>query len=191
MEEQDAQVDLLRGCSQHARDDRAATTSSTARPRPLRRARAGRAREPVQRRDGTYRGPSTQQGYSPFTTWTRGLAWAMLGFAEQLEFLATLPAADDRGVAATHVACLLEAARATCDFYIDIAAAPTACPYWDTGAPGLAALGDWGNRARRSVQRSRAGRQLRRRDRGAGPAAARRIPGSPRRGAARGTGRPG
>ena len=32
--------------------------------------------------NGTYRGPSSQQGYSPFSTWTRGLAWAMLGFAE-------------------------------------------------------------------------------------------------------------
>ena len=42
--------------------------------------------------NGTYRGPSTQQGYSPFSTWTRGLAWAMLGFAEQLEFLSTVPA---------------------------------------------------------------------------------------------------
>ena len=40
---------------------------------------------------GTYRGPSTQQGYSPFSTWTRGLAWAMLGFAEQIEFLDALP----------------------------------------------------------------------------------------------------
>ena len=42
--------------------------------------------------NGTYRGPSTQQGYSPFSTWTRGLAWAMLGFAEELEFLSTVPA---------------------------------------------------------------------------------------------------
>ena len=26
---------------------------------------------------GAFRCPSSQQGYSPFTTWTRGLAWAM------------------------------------------------------------------------------------------------------------------
>ncbi len=37
--------------------------------------------------DGSYRCPSSQQGYSPFSTWTRGLAWAVLGFAEQLEFM--------------------------------------------------------------------------------------------------------
>ena len=37
--------------------------------------------------DGSYRCPGTQQGYSPFSTWTRGLAWAILGFAEELEFL--------------------------------------------------------------------------------------------------------
>ena len=37
--------------------------------------------------DGNYRCPGTQQGYSPFSTWTRGLAWAILGFAEELEFL--------------------------------------------------------------------------------------------------------
>jgi len=40
--------------------------------------------------DGQYRCPSTQQGYSPFTTWTRGLAWVMCGYAEQLEHLAAL-----------------------------------------------------------------------------------------------------
>jgi hypothetical protein len=40
--------------------------------------------------DGSYRCPSTQQGYSPFSTWTRGLAWGMLAFAEQLEFLENL-----------------------------------------------------------------------------------------------------
>src|SRR5690606_13895099 len=44
--------------------------------------------------DGRYRCPSTQQGYSPFSTWTRGLAWIVLGYAEQLEFLATLDDAE-------------------------------------------------------------------------------------------------
>src|SRR5579871_6751844 len=44
--------------------------------------------------DGNYRCPNSQQGYSPFSTWTRGLAWAMCGFAEQLEFVATVPEGD-------------------------------------------------------------------------------------------------
>src|SRR5687767_6773163 len=92
--------------------------------------------------NGTYRGPSTQQGYSPFSTWTRGLAWAMLGFAEQLEFLETIDPAE-----LAQIDPLYEAAVATCDFYIDHAAAADGVPYWDTGAPGLAALGDWGSRA--------------------------------------------
>jgi unsaturated chondroitin disaccharide hydrolase len=94
---------------------------------------------------GTYRGPNSQQGYSPFTTWTRGLAWAMLGFAEQLEFLATVADEDlaVHGGREAVVAWMREAACATCDFYIDEAAAADGVPYWDTGAPGLAALGDW------------------------------------------------
>jgi hypothetical protein len=99
--------------------------------------------------NGTYRGPSTQQGYSPFSTWTRGLAWAMLGFAEQLEFIETLPdaalgAAGDRASIETM---LLDAALATSDFYIDHAAAADGIPYWDTGAPGLAAVEGWSDRA--------------------------------------------
>src|SRR5438067_6034146 len=40
---------------------------------------------------------------------------------------------------------MLEAARATADYYITVAAAD-GVPYWDTGAPGLADLGDWGAR---------------------------------------------
>ena len=97
--------------------------------------------------NGSYRGPSSQQGFSPFTTWTRGLAWAMLGFAEQLEFLETVPGewAANEGREAIET-WMLEAARATCDFYIDHAACADGIPYWDTGAPGLAALGDWAER---------------------------------------------
>jgi len=86
--------------------------------------------------DGRYRCPSTQQGYTPFSTWTRGLAWVMLGAAEQLETLAQ--AGGDAALEAT----LLRMARATCDFYIDNTALD-GVPYWDTGAPGLAQLGDW------------------------------------------------
>ena len=44
--------------------------------------------------DGRFRCPNSQQGYSGFTTWTRGLAWAMVGFPEQLEFLETVSDAD-------------------------------------------------------------------------------------------------
>jgi unsaturated chondroitin disaccharide hydrolase len=97
--------------------------------------------------NGSYRGPSTQQGFSPFTTWTRGLAWAMLGFAEQLEFLETVPGewTPNEGREAIE-AWMLDAARATCDFYIDHAACADGIPYWDTGAPGLAALADWAER---------------------------------------------
>lgn len=94
--------------------------------------------------DGRYRCPSTQQGYSPFSTWTRGLAWIMLGFAEQLEFLDALPEGDlePHGGRASLDAMMLKAARATCDFYID--QTPTdGVPYWDAGAPGLVLLGDY------------------------------------------------
>ena len=45
------------------------------------------------RNDGQFRCPSSQQGYSPFTTWTRGAAWIICGYAEQLEFLDEIGAA--------------------------------------------------------------------------------------------------
>ena len=98
-------------------------------------------------KDGNFRCPNSQQGYSGFTTWTRGLAWAMCGFAEELEWLATRPDVelDLFGGRAFIEAYMLKAATATCDFYIDHT--PTdGIPYWDTGAPDLYQLGDYLNR---------------------------------------------
>ncbi len=91
--------------------------------------------------DGAYRCPSTQQGYSPFSTWTRGLAWILLGFAEQLECLSALDDADLKpyGGRTKLKRMMLDAARATADFYIANTASD-GIPYWDTGAPGLAQM---------------------------------------------------
>ncbi|MDP3176380.1 MAG: hypothetical protein Q8M76_00665, partial [Spirochaetaceae bacterium] len=102
--------------------------------------------------NGSYRCPSSQQGYSPYTTWTRGLAWIMLGFAEELEFAAGL---SDAEVAACGIPCFpdaksvlerfMEVARAVCDFYVE-STPPDGVPYWDTGGPRMAELRDAANR---------------------------------------------
>ncbi|MBZ5670849.1 MAG: glycosyl hydrolase [Acidobacteriia bacterium] len=98
--------------------------------------------------DGTYRCPSTQQGYSPYTTWTRGLAWIMLGFAEQLEFLASVPDHElaPLGGRTEIEGWMLRATRATCEYYLQHTPSD-GIPYWDTGAPNLTLLGDYLNRA--------------------------------------------
>jgi hypothetical protein len=98
--------------------------------------------------NGDYRCPSTQQGYAPFSTWTRGLAWIMLGYAEQLELFDTISEAEVAPFAkkADFVKVMEEAATATCDFYIDEGTASDGIPYWDTGAPNLHLLGDWKGR---------------------------------------------
>jgi unsaturated chondroitin disaccharide hydrolase len=99
-------------------------------------------------KDGRYRCANVQQGYSPYTTWTRGLAWAILGFAEQLEFIRTLPAEEFSGLGGLEKVetMMLRAAEATADFYLE--QTPTdGVPYWDTGAPGLAKLGDYLSRS--------------------------------------------
>ena len=94
--------------------------------------------------DGLFRCPNSQQGYSPFSTWTRGLAWAMCGFAEQLEFFEALGGKhfESANSKADIVTMMRTAAEAVCDFYIENTP-PDGVPYWDTGAPGLAKLGDW------------------------------------------------
>ncbi|GAA1565161.1 hypothetical protein GCM10009827_103400 [Dactylosporangium maewongense] len=125
MGEHDERIDLLERLTQHA--------ASTARynvyfgeGRDVYDVRGRTVHEALFNvNDGRFRAPSTQQGYSPFSTWTRGLAWAMLGFAELLEF---------------HESDLFRtAAQATCDFYIEHSPAD-GIPYWDTGAPGLVHL---------------------------------------------------
>jgi unsaturated chondroitin disaccharide hydrolase len=60
----------------------------------------------------------------------------MCGFAEQLEYLDTLPESH------AALGAFEKAARATCDFYIENTP-PDGIPYWDTGAPGLFELGPW------------------------------------------------
>jgi hypothetical protein len=94
--------------------------------------------------DGAYRCPGSQQGFSPFTTWTRGLAWILCGYAEQLEFISSLPEAafEDRADKARTRARFLEVATATADFFVENTPVD-GVPYWDTGAPGLARLGDY------------------------------------------------
>ena len=96
--------------------------------------------------NGCYRCPSTQQGYSPFSTWTRGLAWAICGFSEQLEFFATL---NDHELPRTRRQEVLgtfeKAACATADFYLENSCRD-GIPMWDTGAPNLHRLADYLNR---------------------------------------------
>jgi unsaturated chondroitin disaccharide hydrolase len=97
--------------------------------------------------DGNYRCPNSQQGYSAFTTWTRGLGWAMLGFSEQLELINYLPASELKSTGGKEQleALMLKAATATCDFYIENTPSD-GIPYWDTGAPDLPILGDYLNK---------------------------------------------
>ncbi len=96
--------------------------------------------------NGTYRCPSTQQGYSPFTTWTRALAWILLGFSEQAEFLESLGENEFERVGPNPgwkreqwVNRCIDTASAVADYYID-SSPSDGIPYWDTGAPGLHAI---------------------------------------------------
>jgi unsaturated chondroitin disaccharide hydrolase len=92
--------------------------------------------------DGHYRCPNSQQGYTGFSTWTRGLAWAMLGFAEELEAFHQMGEKDldHLGGNEALTGMMLKAARATCDFFIENTPVD-GIPYWDTGAPNLYKMG--------------------------------------------------
>lgn len=94
--------------------------------------------------DGNYRCPNSQQGYTGFSTWTRGLAWAICGLGETLEILDQIQDSDYAEVISKKdlIAELSQAAIATAEFYL--AYTPVdGIPYWDTGAPNLHRLGDY------------------------------------------------
>jgi unsaturated chondroitin disaccharide hydrolase len=143
LEEGDREVSLLERLIQHAQAT-ARYNVYFGRGRDLYDVRGRVAHESIFNTvDGSYRCPNSQQGYSPRSTWTRGLAWVMLGFAEQLEFLGSLQGWDVDGLSREDVlALMLETCRATCDFYVEQTPA-NGIPYWDTAAPGLSRLAHW------------------------------------------------
>ncbi len=147
MGERDVKISLLDRIIQHAR-----TTADFAvfygEGRDSYDIRGRVAHESIfNRNDGNFRCPNSQQGFSPFTTWTRGLAWIVLGYPEQMEWLATLEDADLEpfGGRADVEALFLRAALAACDFYIEHTPID-GIPYWDTGAPELHRIPDYLNR---------------------------------------------
>ncbi|MCR9064326.1 MAG: glycosyl hydrolase [Cytophagales bacterium] len=94
--------------------------------------------------DGNFRAPNAQQGFSGFTTWTRGLAWAICGFTEEIELIQKIPDSEFEDIIDKKelLAILEKGAKATCDFFIENTASD-GIPYWDTGAPQLYKLGDY------------------------------------------------
>jgi len=144
MDERDRPVSLLERLIQHA-ETTARYTVYYGEGRDAYDVRGRVAHESIfDTNDGSYRCPNSQQGYSPFSTWTRGLAWIMLGYAEEIEFLGAVPDEElaPAGGRAAVEGMMLRAAQATCDFYIEHTPAD-GIPYWDTGAPGLAQMGDY------------------------------------------------
>jgi len=71
---------------------------------------------------GEFRNLSTQQGYSPFTCWARGLAWAIYGFTDTFLFTAD--------------PFFLETAERCAGFYFENTP-DNGVPFWDYGAPNI------------------------------------------------------
>ncbi len=151
MAEQDEKISLLLRLLQHAETTyRFAVYHGTGRDSFDVRGRT--AHEAIfNMNSGAFRCPNSQQGYSPFSTWTRGLAWAICGYAEELEFLSFMPEKAFDGIKigdiegkSGFIARFQLAAEEVADFYISNTPSD-GVPYWDTGAPGLIHLGDYMN----------------------------------------------
>jgi hypothetical protein len=90
MGEQDAKISLLQRLIEHALNT-ARYSVYYGEGRDVYDVRGRTTHEAVfNTASGVFRCPNSQQGYSPFSTWTRGLAWAICGFAEQIEFVGSL-----------------------------------------------------------------------------------------------------
>ena len=152
MGEQDEKINLLRRGLQHA-ETSARFNVFFGRNRDSYDIRGRVAHETIFNvHNGAFRCANSQQGYSPFSTWTRGLAWIFSGFAELLEYIVTLEDsvfetlvpelyADKQAVVERFV----EVIEAVADFYLEHSSTD-GMVYWDTGAPGLARMGDFLNR---------------------------------------------
>lgn len=143
LEEQDSRVDLLARLLAHAESTAIWNVyHGTGRDRWDEKGRV--AHESLFNTvNGSYRAPASQQGYSPFTTWTRGLAWVMLGFAEELEFIAGIQPSAIRALELPYfptkeaVTRRFETVtREVCDYYLSHTPLD-GIPYWDTGGPRM------------------------------------------------------
>lgn len=142
MAEQDEKVSLLQRFVEHAQNT-ARCSVYYGRGRDAYDLRGRTTHEAVfNTKNGVFRCPNSQQGYSPFSTWTRGLAWAICGFAEELELLDQHSRRLTKELKAVGFSLaavrreFLEAAKATADFYLANSCAD-GIPMWDTGAPNL------------------------------------------------------
>ena len=136
MGEQDAKISLLQRVVEHALNT-ARYSIYYGEGRDAYDVRGRTAHEAVFNTvSGVFRCPNSQQGYAPFSTWTRGLAWAICGFAEQLEFLKANSDGVSRKLHDNAMEVFEQAAVATADFYLNNSCAD-GVPMWDTGAPNL------------------------------------------------------
>lgn len=148
MGEQDEKIDLLKRGLQHA-ETTARYNVFFGKGRDSYDIRGRVAHETIfNATNGTYRCPNTQQGYSSFTTWTRGLAWILSGYPELIEYIETVDDSvcgellpdiypDKQSILDRFV----EVSEAVAEFYIDHCT-PDGIVFWDTGAPGLAQMGN-------------------------------------------------
>jgi hypothetical protein len=139
MGEQDAKISLLQRLAEHAINT-ARFSVYLGYSRDAYDERGRTAHESIFNTvSGVFRCPNSQQGYSPFSTWTRGLAWAICGFSEQLEFYEHYKQRIRRAIGRQNKYfddVLWVAATATADFYLSNCCTD-GIPMWDTGAPNL------------------------------------------------------